>query len=84
MIVSIDCALSQYNPKGMDYELRRPITYLYNRLAYKFGINTLIQRFQSLHISSNQYRVLMLIKNWSILQVYQLKRNHACSYHYES
>lgn len=21
----------------MDYEMRRPITYLYNRLAYKFG-----------------------------------------------
>ena len=33
----------EYNPKGMDYELRRPITYLYNRLAYKYGIIFVIQ-----------------------------------------
>lgn len=37
LLVIVDCALSENNPRGMDYELRRPITYLYNRLAYKFG-----------------------------------------------
>lgn len=53
--IYVDCALSQFNPRGMDYELRRPITYLYNRLGYKFGINILIQRLQSLYISSYRY-----------------------------
>jgi hypothetical protein len=35
----ISCLGPEYTPKGMDYELRRPITYLYNRLAYKYGTN---------------------------------------------
>ena len=55
IIIYVDCALSQFNPRGMDYELRRPITYFYNRLGYKFGINILIQRLQSLYISSHRY-----------------------------
>lgn len=37
IIQNCNCLGPAHTPKSMDYELRRPITYLYNRLAYKYG-----------------------------------------------
>ncbi len=51
---NFSCWGLEYNPKGMDYELRRPITYLYNRLAYKYGITFIIQ------ISTLMFRIFSI------------------------